>query len=327
MSSKNFDLTTLFMGMIGLNKNNVAADEKLTLALFVGTTIFVTIASSLYLLKKEKTAMDPTADFKPFTMIRKESLSHDTRRFTFALQSPKMKLGLPIGQHISLRFRDSNGKNHQRSYTPVTGDETLGEVSFVIKVYKAGVHPKFPEGGKMSQHLDSLNVGDTIEMKGPKGHLTYLGRGDFTVKQMRKPLETRKANHFGMIAGGTGITPMLQVLHAIFRDSKDTTTTASLLFANQTEDDILVQDELETLAKEFPDRFKLHYTLDRPPADWKFSTGFVNKEMVQNHVLKGGNADDGMTQVLMCGPPPMIKYACIPALEELKLDGSKRFSF
>ena len=56
-----------------------------------------------------------------------------------------------------------------RSYTPVTGNEILGEVTFIIKVYKAGVHPKFPNGGKLSQHLDSLKIGDTIEMKGPKG--------------------------------------------------------------------------------------------------------------------------------------------------------------
>mmetsp|Transcript_12788 Transcript_12788/g.16193 ORF Transcript_12788/g.16193 Transcript_12788/m.16193 type:complete len:138 (+) Transcript_12788:436-849(+) len=116
----------------------------------------------------------------------------------------------------------------------------------------------------MSQHLDSLSIGDTIEMKGPKGHLNYLGRGKFTVKLMRKPLEARKAKHSGMIAGGTGITPMLQVLHAIFLDSKDSSTTASLLFANQTEDDILVREELESLVKEFPCRFKLHYTFDRP---------------------------------------------------------------
>lgn len=132
-----------------------------------------------------------------------------------------------------------------------------------------------------------------------------------------------------MIAGGTGITPMLQVLHAIFRDvkTKDSTTTASLLFANQTEDDILVREELEALAKEYPTRFTLHYTLDRPPATgWSGSTGFVNQDMVKNHVLssKSSVAD---TQVLMCGPPPMIKFACIPALDALGLDESKRFSF
>lgn len=45
------------------------------------------------------------------------------------------------------------------------------------QVYSAGVDPKFPEGGKMSCHLDSLAIGDTIEAKGPMGHVTYLGRG------------------------------------------------------------------------------------------------------------------------------------------------------
>lgn len=330
-TGNNYDIP-LFMGMsmkafTSITSNN----ETLTYAILISTTLFVTLASSYYVLihKKQKVAMDATVDFRPFVLTEKEILSHDTRKFTFALDTPETKLGLPIGQHISLRFRDSNGKNHQRSYTPVTGDETLGKVSFVIKVYKANVHPKFPDGGKMSQHLDSLNIGDTIEMKGPKGHLTYLGKGKFTVKQMRKPLETRQAKHFGMIAGGTGITPMLQVLHAIFRDSKDTTTTASLLFANQTEDDILVREELESLAQTYPTRFKLHYTLDRPPTEgWAYSTGFINTDMVKDHLLlNGGTGANTSTQVLMCGPPPMIKFACIPALEELGLGESQRFSF
>jgi len=302
------------------------SDETLAYTVFIGTTIFVTVASTVYLLKnKGKVAMDPV-DFQPFKLLEKVNVSHDTRRFTFALQTPNTKLGLPIGQHISLKFTDEDGKNHQRSYTPVTGDETLGKVTFVIKVYKAGVHEKFPEGGKMSQHLDSLKIGETVDMRGPKGHLTYLGKGKFTVKLMRKPLETRNAKHFGMIAGGTGITPMLQVLYAIFRESSDKSTTASLLFANQSEDDILVREELESLAKEFPDRFKLHYTLDRPPNGWKYSTGHINKDMVQNHVLKDGSSDAN-TQVLMCGPPPMLKFACVPALEELGLGENQRFSF
>ena len=68
-----------------------------------------------------------------------------------------------------------------RSYTPVTGDEELGEVSFVIGVYKACVHPKFPDGGKISQYLDSLNIGDMIKMKRSKGHLEYFGSGKFTI--------------------------------------------------------------------------------------------------------------------------------------------------
>jgi cytochrome-b5 reductase len=297
----------------------------------IAIAILVSLVSGyVFFFKKETTALDPDVDFRPFQLIKKEELSHDTRKFTFALQNPTMKLGLPIGQHISFRFKDKDGKNHQRSYTPVTGDEIRGSVSFVIKVYKAGVHPKFPEGGKMSQHLDSLQIGDTLDMKGPKGHLEYLGKGKFTVKAMRKPLQERSARHFGMIAGGTGITPMLQVIHAIFREGDNNkNTTVSLLYANQTEDDILVREELEQLAKDYPDRFSLHYTLDRPPSEgWNGSTGFVSKEMIQNHVLPTStNNDYSTTQVLMCGPPPMLKFACIPALTELGITEDHRFSF
>ena len=31
----------------------------------------------------------------------------------------------------------------------------------------------------MSQYLDSLNVGDTVDIRGPSGKLTYMGRGEF----------------------------------------------------------------------------------------------------------------------------------------------------
>lgn len=33
----------------------------------------------------------------------------------------------------------------------------------------------------MSQHLDSLSLGDTIEVKGPLGHFVYEGRGTYSL--------------------------------------------------------------------------------------------------------------------------------------------------
>ena len=135
--------------------------------------VVVVLLTLLFFGGQSKPALDPV-EFTPLPLIKKESLSHDTRRFTFALPNgPDGKLGLPVGQHITLKFTESlpdgTKKNHQRSYTPTTGDDTPGTVTFVIKVYKAGVHPKFPDGGKMSQHLDSLKLGDTVDMRGPKG--------------------------------------------------------------------------------------------------------------------------------------------------------------
>lgn len=42
----------------------------------------------------------------PFTLIQKKNVSHDTRKFTFALQSKKHVLGLPVGMssHVNVLF-------------------------------------------------------------------------------------------------------------------------------------------------------------------------------------------------------------------------------
>ena len=52
------------------------------------------------------------------------------------------------------------------------------------------------------------------------------------VKFPGKPEQYRKATHIGLISGGTGITPMFQIIMAILKDEADTTR-VSLLFANQ----------------------------------------------------------------------------------------------
>lgn len=212
--------------------------------LFAGlaSTVIALVLGLFFLVKSnpKKKTMLPLDDFQPFPLIRKDVLSHDTAKFTFGLKEGYV-LGLPTGQHISLRYYEvdkDTGKSTQvmRSYTPVTDNSTIGEVSLVIKVYRSNVHPKFPDGGKMSQHLDSLQIGDTIDIKGPKGHMEYLGKGgNFWVKPIGKPLSTRQSNQFIMIAGGTGITPMLQVLHFMFKNpgKEPSNLKVNMLYANQ----------------------------------------------------------------------------------------------
>ncbi len=69
--------------------------------------------------------------------------------------------------------------------------------------------------------------------------------------------------------------------------------------------------------------FKLHYSLDRPPAGWKYSTGFVDEAMLKAHMPPP--ADD--TLILMCGPAPMIKHACTPNLEKLGFTTDMLYAF
>lgn len=292
----------------------------LGLAVVISTAILV----KLYFSKKKKgtlTLQDPTVKYA-LPLTEKEVVSHDTRRFRFSLPSRDHILGLPVGQHIHLSAKIDD-QIVIRSYTPVTSDENQGYMDLVIKVYFKNVHPKFPEGGKMSQHLESMNIGDTIDVRGPSGRLVYLNHGQFSIKILRKDPPTHiTVKKVAMIAGGTGITPMLQLIRHITRDPKDNTQMA-LLFANQSEEDILLKNELEEVAKKHPTQFKLWYTVDRPTEIWKYSVGFISAEMIQTHLFPPGPD----TLVLMCGPPPMINYACTPNLDKLGYDPKLRFAY
>ena len=128
-------------------------------------------------------------------------------------------------------------------------------MDFVIKVYP---------GGAMSQAVDALKIGDSLLFKGPKGRFQYAPNSHRAI---------------GMLAGGTGITPMFQVAQAILKDPNDRTQ-VSLVSANLTEDDILLRDELDAYAAKHPN-FSVHYVLNTAPKGWAGGVGFVTKETIK----------------------------------------------
>lgn len=135
--------------------------------------------------------------------------------------------------------------------------------------------------------MGELKVGDSIGIRGPKGNFAY---------------RCNMVRAIGMIAGGTGITPMLQIIRRICNDPMDKTKVV-LIFANVTEKDILLKEELDQIATNAPDNFKVHFVLERPPENWKGEVGLVTKEMIQNYCPSP--AKD--IKLLLCGPLPMIK--------------------
>ncbi len=169
-----------------------------------------------------------------------------------------------------------------------------------------------------------MKPGDKIDVRGPSGRLTYKGCGHFEIKNDKKsPPIVKKVKNLGMICGGTGVTPMYQLIKNICTHPEDSTK-MWLIFANQTEDDILLRDELEEFEKNNPDRLKVWFTIDKSVKEgWKFDTGFVSEDMIREHMP----LPDNDTLILMCGPPPMVKFACTPNLDKVGYTNEMRFVY
>ncbi|PYI01086.1 hypothetical protein BO78DRAFT_411732 [Aspergillus sclerotiicarbonarius CBS 121057] len=223
-------------------------------------------------------------EYQCLPLVQKDLLSPSVYRFVFALPDMKGVIGLPIGQHVAIRA-NINGNSVTRSYTPVSNNLDLGRLELVVKCY--------PDGLLSGQYLANLTVGDEVEFRGPKGAMRY-SRG--------------LCAKIGMVAGGTGITPMYQLIRAICEDERDTTE-ISLIYASRTEGDILLREELEAFARKYPKNFKLWYMLDTTPEGWMYGTGHVNPTVLSERLP----APSAETKVLLCGPPGMVN-ACKKAL-------------
>jgi cytochrome-b5 reductase len=203
---------------------------------------------------------------------------------------------IPAGLHIQLRA-DIEGALVLRSYTPTEVDAKTGRMELTLKIYP---------NGKMGNHLLNLPEGDTIDVRGPIGHF--------------KTYHRFLCSHIVLIAGGTGITPMWQIMRAICEDPADETR-ITLLYANQTQGDILLRDEISALTARFPNSLKVHHFLaaDSDPA-WTGHRGFVTKQKL-DELLPPVSQD---SKYLVCGPPPMTN-ALTKALIDLGCDAPKQF--
>ncbi|KAJ1257093.1 hypothetical protein BS78_K223100 [Paspalum vaginatum] len=252
-------------------------------------------------------------------LVEKTNLSHDVRRFRLALPSEAQKLGLPVGKHVYVRAM-VNGKLCARPYTPTSRADEVGHLDLVVKIYFK--NDKYPKGGIMSQYLDSLPVGESVvEIRGPRGDIEYAGRGNFVVKEPHT-VAIRFARRLAMVAGGTGITPVFQVIQAVLADQPGDQTEMHLVYANHSEDDILLRKEIDGWAADadHKGRLKVWYVVSEKPVDgWTYGVGRVNEQVMRKH-LPPASSD---TLALVCGPPAMVEKTVRPALNNMGYDLDK----
>lgn len=248
-----------------------------------------------------------------YTLSDVKPVSHNTKLLRFSLPSPSDTLQLPPGRHMMLRAT-VGGERVIRPYTPTSHPQEKGHFDLVVKVRRgncgmppfrgpcAGCFPprRVPTApltrrwqsyalGKMSQHLHSLSVGDTVEAKGPVGRLRY---------------EADAQDVMVMLAAGSGITPMLQLMRHGVEDSNDDTR-FELFFQNREERDVLLRDDLDALVDEAPDQARVWYALSRAPEDWEqrvpttHIAGYISKGHLSAAIA---GVDPDRVRVLVCGP-------------------------
>ena len=229
-------------------------------------------------------------EFRPFTVTEIRPLTGDTSLYRFGLGAGE-SLAMPVASLLLVRAAIGEPKEEGagnsfvvRPYTPTDTVAAVGHFDLVVKSYAQG---------NVSKHFSTLKVGDSVEMKGPITKFVYDDAYRGRVKRV------------GMIAGGSGITPMLQVARKILRDGDG--TAVSLIFANQTPEDIILKGEIDELAAANPN-FSVHYTVDRAPAGFEGSVGYITEEMIRANIPQPSGAGDDSVVVYVCGPPGMMNH-------------------
>jgi len=212
-----------------------------------------------------------------------EPYNDNTTKLTFSLPENTATL-LPVAGCVLLQAdesgpKDPKGQPITRPYTPISPSDKRDEVTFLIKKY---------DTGKLTPFLHNLKVGDKVKIKGPLQKIAY---------------QSNEHDQIAMIAGGSGITPMYQVLDHALKIPEDKTK-FKLIFANVTPADILLRQELDQFKKSHPDRFDVVYVVDKPVEGWTGPTGYVSAALIKQHVASASAGNK--VKVYICGPPGQV---------------------
>jgi len=213
------------------------------------------------------------------------TVAHNSCLLTFILPNPCIPLGLSTCASILCRIEGLDG-HVVRPYTPVSTNATHGRFRLLLKIYK---------NGTMSRVFKEAPIGETFEFKHSLDNV-----------QIQYPFNRR---YITMLAGGTGITPMIQALHAILGMQNDTTR-VTLLFGNKTKRDILAEDLLSAWSRNSEGRFICKHVLSAEPStsDWMGDKGFISSNLIRKY--SAPPQEDVL--VMVCGPPAMYSFLCGP---------------
>jgi ferredoxin-NADP reductase len=194
------------------------------------------------------------------------------------------------GQHLDVRLTAEDGYRAQRSYsiaTPVDGSRVTMTVERL-------------DNGEVSPYLtDVLVVGDRIELRGPIG-------GYFV-------WEPSRGGPLLLVAGGSGIAPLMAMLRA--RIQADSDVPVRMLLSWRSGEDVIYADELNAIARDATGVEITHTFTRSAPDGWTRRTGRLDRGALAE--LAWAPSERPLAYV--CGPTGLVE-AVASALVELGHD-------
>ena len=222
--------------------------------------------------------------FHPLTVAAVERLTDDAVALTFAVPDHLQDdYTFEPGQHLTLRSDVGDGEV-RRTYSICSSAPSR----------RLRVAVKRLAGGAFSGHATSvLQVGDTIEVMTPSGRFTPR-------------LDAEQARHYGAIAAGSGITPILSIVASVLE--VEPASRVSLVYGNRSAATVMFLDELAELKDRYPQRLHVVHVLSREPQDSELLSGRLDQERLRR-VLDALVPVETVDVWFLCGPQGLVEGA------------------
>lgn len=168
-------------------------------------------------------------------------LTDDSMMVTFAVpEHLRDAYRFKHGQHVAIVHEGESGEI-RRSYS-ICAPAHSDELRIAIR--------RVPGGAFSEYALSELRAGQELRVMTPTGRFTT-------------ELDAGAVKHYGAVAGGSGITPILSMAHTILEIERQSRVT--LLYANRGRASTMFWDELERLRAVYRDRLEIHHCWSREP--------------------------------------------------------------
>jgi len=212
-----------------------------------------------------------------FTALKIKSIKKETEKsVSIAFDIPEnleSKYQFKAGQYITLKTKINN-EEIVRSYSICSAPRS-GELKIGVKAIPNGLFSNYA--------LNNLNQGDELEVSPPTGRFTLD--------------DPHSKNNLLGIAAGSGITPILSIIHDVLNSNPE--STFILLYGNRSKKETMFSKEISELQNLHTNRFFCYNIFSQENnSDSEFGridSSFINFSIKKHHEIK-------LNKFLICGP-------------------------